>query len=94
MTYLLEFLNNVIVPFFAGLALPVFAVAIIAFVIVLVIRKGDPGRAWYLIGVPLVFYIFIGLLWMLANIVGGASAVPSDSLLPSASHEEKERSER
>lgn len=89
MTYIIEVLNNVVVPFFAGLALPVFAVAIIVFVIVLIIRKGRVGSAWYIIGVPVVFYIFILLLWMVVNIVAGASSVPDDDLLPSATYEEE-----
>jgi hypothetical protein len=94
MTYFLALLNDVIVPFFAGLAVPVFAVALIIFVTVLILRKGDIGRAWYIIGIPFAFYILLGLLWMLANIVGGASSVPDDDLLPSATQEEENPFER
>lgn len=90
MTYFLELLNEVFVPFMFGLAIPIFGVAIIAFIIVLILRKGIVGRAWYLIGIPVVFYILIGLLWMLANIVVGASSVPDDDLLPSALQERED----
>lgn len=89
MTYFLDLLDNVFIPVVFSLAIPVFGIAIVAFVIVLIMRKGYVGRAWYIIGVPLVIYILIALLWMLANIVIGASSVPDDDLLPSALHEEK-----
>lgn len=88
MTYFLELLNNVFIPFMFALAVPVFGIAIVIFIIVLVMRKGYVGRAWYIIGVPLGIYLAIGLLWALANIVIGASSVPDDDLLPSASYQE------
>ncbi|MEA2701819.1 MAG: hypothetical protein QOE22_528 [Candidatus Parcubacteria bacterium] len=87
MTYFLEFLNNVIVPFFAGLAIPVFAIATVVFVIIYILRKGRPGRGWLVIGIPALVYAAVGLLWILANILGGATSVPDNDLLPSATYE-------
>ena len=84
MSYLLAFINGMLVPFFLGLALPVFGIAILVFVVVLIVRKEVAGRAWYIIGIPVVFYIFIGLLWMLANLGVSTSSVPDNDLLPSA----------
>lgn len=90
MTYLLEFLNEVIVPFLMSLAIPVFGIAAVIFTIIAIARKGRPGRGWLVIGVPLLIYAAFGLLWMLANIVGGASSVPGNNLLPTASFEESD----
>ena len=72
MEFTLSFFSNVLGPLLAVLAIPIFLIAITVFIAKVSVRKGKKGGPWMILLAPVVFYLIVGLLWVLANVFYGA----------------------